>query len=59
MEKKKGTKTGKWEWFNQKILVKIFATLRKQLKNNVLKFSKTLMTCFHIADQLQFNHGTE
>lgn len=32
MGKKKGTKTGKWEWFNQKILVKIFATLRKQLK---------------------------
>lgn len=32
MEKNKGTKTGKWECFNYKILVKIFAILRKQLK---------------------------
>lgn len=32
IEKKKGTKTGKWKWFNLNILVKIFATLRKQLK---------------------------
>lgn len=38
---KKGTKTGKWKWLNLKLLVKIFAASRKQLKKNVLKFSDT------------------
>lgn len=32
IEMKKGTKTGKWKWLNLKLLVKIFAASRKQLK---------------------------